>query len=388
MLIGGVMMVKVKSGIDNIDKYLNIFDGKRVGLITNPTGVNSEFKSTVDVMKEKTNLVALYGPEHGIRGDIQAGQKVGNYIDEKTGIQVYSLYGKNKKPSQEILSGIDVLAYDIQDVGARFYTYLYTMAYAMQSAAEFGKTFVVFDRPNPIGGEEVEGNILDTEYKSFVGLYPIPQRYGLTVGELAKFFNEEFKIGCDLVVVPIENWKRSMYYDETGLPFIMPSPNMPTIETSIVYTGTTIFEGTNISEGRGTTRPFEIIGAPWLDAFKLADDMNNMKMDGVHFRPVYFTPTFSKQKDLLCRGVELHITDRKVFKPVKAGISLFYKIREMSGDKLEIIKPYTKTGKHFIDYLTGCSYIRENKYDLKTVLDMWSREADEFKNTKKKYEIY
>lgn len=229
----------------------------------------------------------------------------------------------------------------------------------MQSAAEFGKTFVVFDRPNPIGGEEVEGNILDTEYKSFVGLYPIPQRYGLTVGELAKFFNEEFKIGCDLVVVPIENWKRSMYYDETGLPFIMPSPNMPTIETSIVYTGTTIFEGTNISEGRGTTRPFEIIGAPWLDAFKLADDMNNMKMDGVHFRPVYFTPTFSKQKDLLCRGVELHITDRKVFKPVKAGISLFYKIREMSGDKLEIIKPYTKTGKHFIDYLTGCSYIRK-----------------------------
>lgn len=388
MLIGGVMMVKVKLGIDNIDKYLNIFDGKRVGLITNPTGVNSEFKSTVDVMKEKTNLVALYGPEHGIRGDIQAGQKVGNYIDEKTGIQVYSLYGKNKKPSQEILSGIDVLAYDIQDVGARFYTYLYTMAYAMQSAAEFGKTFVVFDRPNPIGGEEVEGNILDTEYKSFVGLYPIPQRYGLTVGELAKFFNEEFKIGCDLVIVPIENWKRSMYYDETGLPFIMPSPNMPTIETSIVYTGTTIFEGTNISEGRGTTRPFEIIGAPWLDAFKLADDMNNMKMDGVHFRPVYFTPTFSKQKDLLCRGVELHITDRKVFKPVKAGISLFYKIREMSGDKLEIIKPYTKTGKHFIDYLTGCSYIRENKYDLETVLDMWSREAAEFKNTKKKYEIY
>lgn len=388
MLIGGVMMVKVKSGIDNIDKYLNIFDGKRVGLITNPTGVNSEFKSTVDVMKEKTNLVALYGPEHGIRGDIQAGQKVGNYIDEKTGIEVYSLYGKNKKPSKEILSGIDVLAYDIQDVGARFYTYLYTMAYAMQSAAEFGKTFVVFDRPNPIGGEAVEGNILDTEYKSFVGLYPIPQRYGLTVGELAKFFNEEFKIGCNLVVVPIENWKRSMYYDETGLPFIMPSPNMPTIETSIVYTGTTIFEGTNISEGRGTTRPFEIIGAPWLDAFKLADDMNNMKMDGVHFRPVYFTPTFSKQKDLLCRGVELHITDRKVFKPVKAGISLFYKIREMSGDKLEIIKPYTKTGKHFIDYLTGCSYIRENKYDLETVLDMWGREAAEFKNTKKKYEIY
>lgn len=381
-------MEKVKLGIDNIDKYLDVFEGKRAGLITNPTGVNSEFKSTIDIMKEKTNLTALYGPEHGIRGDIQAGEKVDNYVDEKTGIEVYSLYGSNKKPSKEMLENIDVLAFDIQDAGARFYTYIYTMAYAMESAAESGKTFVVFDRPNPIGGEEVEGNILNLEYKSFIGLYPITQRYGLTVGELAKLFNEEFKIGCELVVVPVENWCREMYYDETGLNFISPSPNLPTVDTAVVYTGTAIFEGTNISEGRGTTKPFELIGAPWLDAYKLSEAMNAMEIPGVFFRPVYFTPTFSKHNGQLCRGVQLHVRDRKVFKPIKAGLSLFYKIRELSGDKFEITPPFSEKGKNIIDYCTGGSYIRENKYDLNRVLEMWEKEALAFKNIKKKYEIY
>lgn len=381
-------MKKVKLGIDNIDKYLSIFEGKRVGLITNPTGVNSEFKSTIDIMNEKTNLTALFGAEHGIRGDIQAGEIVGNYKDDKTGILVYSLYGKNKKPTEEMQKDVDILVFDIQDVGVRCYTYLYTMAYAMESAAELGKTFVVFDRPNPIGGEIVEGNILDLEYKSFVGLYPITQRYGLTIGELAKLFNEEFKIGCDLAVIPMENWNRDMYYDETGLPFIWPSPNMPTIETELVYSGTTIFEGTNISEGRGTTKPFETIGAPWLNAYKLSDAMNEMGLDGVYFRPVCFTPTFSKQQGLLCRGVQLHVTDRNIFKPVKTGVSLFYKVREQSCSNFEIIPPYSKNGKNFIDYLTGNSYVRENKYDLNTVLEMWQKEALKFTNIKKKYEIY
>lgn len=381
-------MGKVKLGIDNIDKYLNIFEGKRVGLITNPTGVNSEFKSTIDIMDEKTNLKALFGAEHGIRGDIQAGEKVENYKDDKTGITVCSLYGSSKKPTYEMLKDIDILAFDIQDVGARFYTYLYTMAYAMQSAAEFNIKFVVFDRPNPLNGIDVEGNILDFEYKSFIGLYPITQRYGLTIGELAKLFNEEFKILCDLIVVPMENWNRNMYYHETGLPFIWPSPNMPTLETALVYTGTAIFEGTNISEGRGTTKPFETIGAPWLDAYKLSDAMNELGIEGVYFRPVCFTPTFSKQQGLLCKGVQLHVTDRKVFKPVKTGVSLFYKIRELSGGNLEITPPYSKNGKNFIDYCTGNSYVRKNKYDLNTVLEMWQKEALEFNNIKKKYEIY
>lgn len=381
-------MEKVKLGIDNIDKYLDIFYGKKVGLITNPSGVNGEFKSTIDIMREKTNLTALYGPEHGIRGDIQAGEKVDNYIDEKTGIQVYSLYGSNRKPSEEMLKDIDILAFDIQDAGARFYTYIYTMAYAMESAEKFGKTFVVFDRPNPIGGEKVEGNILNMEYKSFIGGYPITQRYGLTVGELARLFNEEFKIGCDLVVVPMENWHRDMYYDETGLSFISPSPNLPTVDTAVVYTGTAIFEGTNISEGRGTTRPFETIGAPWIDAYKLSEVMNAMDIPGVFFRPVYFTPTFSKHSGELCQGVQLHITNKKVFEPLKAGLSLFYSIRELSENKFEVTRPFKENSKNMLDYCTGDSYIRENKYDLETVLEIWKKEALIFKNIKKKYEIY
>lgn len=381
-------MVKVKTGIDNIDKYINLFEGKRVGLITNPTGIDSEFRSTIDILKEKTNLVALYSAEHGIRGDIQAGEKVENYIDEKTGIRVYSLYGKNKKPTYEILKDIDILVFDMQDVGARFYTYLYTMAYAMQSCSEFNLEFVVFDRPNPIGGEEVEGNILNKECSSFVGLYPITQRYGLTIGETARLFNEEFLIGCNLHIVPLEGWKRSMYFEETGLPFVMPSPNMPTIDTAIVYTGTTFFEGTNISEGRGTTKPFEIIGAPWLDAYKLSDVMNSLKLPGVNFRPIYFTPTFSKHSGELCKGVQLYVNDRASFKPVKTGLMLLYNIKEQSGEKFEFLKPFTEKSRSGMDYLTGCSYIVEGKYSIDEVVTMWEEEALKFKTIKEKYHIY
>lgn len=381
-------MEKVKLGIDTIDDNLEIFKGKKIGLITNPTGLNSAFKSTIDILNEKTNLVALYSPEHGIRGDVQAGETVENYIDEKSGVKVYSLYGKNKKPSYEILKDIDILAFDIQDVGSRFYTYIYTMAYAMQSCKEFNKTFVVFDRPNPIGGQEVEGNILNEEFSSFIGLYPITQRHGLTVGEIARLFNMEFNIECELIVVPMTGWKRNMYFENTGLRWIMPSPNMPTVDTTIVYNGTCIFEGTNISEGRGTTKPFEMVGAPWIDAYKLSDAMNEMNLPGVIFRPVYFTPTFSKHSGELCRGVQLHITDRECFKPVLVGVSLLYKIRELSGDKFEFLAPFSENGKPFIDYNVGESYIRENKYKLNEIIEMWEMEAIKFKGIKEKYHIY
>ena len=379
---------KVKLGIDNIENCAGLFQGKRVGLITNPTGLSSDFKSTIDILKEHTELKALYSPEHGIRGDIQAGEKVDNYIDEKSGVTVYSLYGKNKKPTYEILKDIDVLAFDIQDVGSRFYTFIYTMAYAMQSSREFGKTFVVFDRPNPIGGGDVEGNILEEEFKSFIGLYPITQRYGLTIGELAKMFNEEFKIGCDLKIIPMTGWKRNMYFEDTGLNWVMPSPNMPTINTAFVYNGTCLFEGTNISEGRGTTIPFEVVGAPWLDAYKLADKMNELGMPGVKFRPVYFTPTFSKHSGKLCRGVQLHVTDRKTFNSVNAGLSLLYVVKEMSGDKFEYIEPFSKNGKPIFDYNTGCSYVKEGKYSLDGLIGMWEVEARKFKDIKQKYHIY
>lgn len=381
-------MGKVKLGIDNIDRYMDIFENKKVGLITNPTGMDSNFNSTIDLLNERANLVVLYSPEHGVRGDIQAGEMVDNYVDENTGLNVYSLYGKNKRPSYDMLKNIDVLVFDIQDVGSRFYTYLYTMAYAMESCKKFNKIFVVLDRPNPIGGEEVEGNILDVNYKSFIGLYPITQRYGLTIGELALLFNKEFKIGCDLRAIKMEGWERDMYFEDTNLPWIMPSPNIPTIDTALIYSGTCIFEGTNISEGRGTTKPFEIIGAPWLNPYKIAEEINAMNLPGVRFRPVYFTPTFSKHKGDLCKGVQIHITNRKEFKPVRTGLSLLFKIKEQSKDKFEFSPPYTEFGKHMIDYNTGGSSVREGKATLQQLISIWDEDRRKFTNIKEAYHIY
>lgn len=381
-------MVKVKLGIDQIEQYKQLFDGKRVGLITNPTGVNSELESTIDILSKATNLVALYSPEHGVRGDIQAGEKVEDYIDEKTGIKVYTLYGKNKKPSEEMLKDIDVLAIDIQDVGSRLYTYLYTMAYCMQSCQAYGKDFVVFDRPNPIGGEEVEGNLVKEGFTSFVGLYPIPYRHGLTIGEIAKYFNEVFHIGCSLKVVPMEGWKRSMSFEETGLTWILPSPNMPTVDTAFVYNATCIFEGTNISEGRGTTKPFEFVGAPWVDAYKLADTLNAKGLEGVIFRPCYFTPTFSKHKDTLCKGVQVHVQDRKAFQAIKVALHLLHEIKLQNPEKFEYTPPYSEKGKPMMDYNTGSDYIRTHDFIPDEVYEEWQKEGNVFKKLKEQYHLY
>ena len=351
---------QVKLGIDNLDKNLSIFEGKRVGLITNTSGMDSNFKSSIDVLYEKTNLTTLFAAEHGIRGNAQAGDNVGNEVDEVTGLPVHSLYGSTKKPTPEMLENVDIVAYDMQDVGARFYTYINTLAYAMEACAENNKTFVVFDRPNPIGGE-VQGNLLNPDFSSFVGMYPIVQRYGMTVGEYAKFINEEFNINCKLEVVEMEGWTRDMYYDETGLnTWVMPSPNMPTLTTSIVYTGTCVFEGTNVSEGRGTTRPFELIGAPWIEPMDLSNKLNSLGLPGVKFRAASFTPTFSKYsasdtanyptgKNQVCGGVQVYVTDRDNFNAVKTGYAMLYTIRDMYPDKFQ----YLST--NFIDKLTGNS---------------------------------
>jgi uncharacterized protein YbbC (DUF1343 family) len=287
-----------------------------------------------------------------------------------------------------MLQDIDVLVIDIQDVGSRLYTYLYTMAYCMQSCAQYGKTFVVFDRPNPLGGEVVEGNLIQEGFTSFVGLYPIPYRYGLTIGETAAFFQSEFQIQCDLHVIPMSGWKRDMFYEDTGLPWILPSPNMPTVDTAFVYNSTCIFEGTNVSEGRGTTKPFEFVGAPWLDANRLADTMNGYCLAGVLFRPVYFTPTFSKHTNDLCKGVQLHITDRKSFHPVETGLYLLKTVKDQSGDNFHYLEPYTASGKPMIDYNTGSDYIRTHDFSVSEVNDIWRAQAKEFSLKKEKYHIY
>lgn len=377
---------KVRLGIDNIDSQLGFFSGKRVGLITNATGMNSRFESTVDVLKAKTNLTALYSPEHGIRGAVPAGDTVGGMTDKKTGLPVYSLYGSTKKPTPDMLKDVDILAFDIQDVGSRPYTYIYTMAYAMQAAKETGKQFVVFDRPNPIGGIEVEGGLVRPEFTSFVGLYPIPYRHGLTVGELARLFNQKFGIGCDLTVIPMTGWKRSMYFADTGLPWVMTSPNIPTPETALVYPATGLFGSTNVSEGVGTTRPFDFTGAAWLDGDVLAKAMNDLALPGVFFRPASFMPQFGKYKGQTCKGVQLHITDPKAFKPLKTGLMLLSVIQQQGGDQFGFA--YSDGQAEMFDLIVGDNVLRLGRYSTEELLAMWEQEAKDFKEMSKEFYLY
>ena len=381
----------MKPAIDNLEAHSSILNGKKIGLITNQTGVTSSFEPTINLLHKNFNLIKLFAPEHGVRGDLQAGIMLEGYTDNATSLPVISLYGANRRPSAENLADVDILAFDIQDVGSRFYTYLYTMAYAMQSCAENNKKFVIFDRPNPLNADTVEGNILNTEYKSFIGLYPIPQRYGLTIGECAKMFNEEFDINCDLEVIPITNYDRKKHM--TNEHWVLPSPNIPTIETCFTFNATCIFEGTNVSEGRGTATPFNTIGAPWINAQELADILNNENLPGVHFRAHHFTPikyhpTLSKYPGELCNGVYLHLLDCAAFQPIKTGLTVLYKIREKYEGHFAFNPPFTNDGRPMIDYNTGDKYIREGKLSLNKVLEIYEQDAMAFKKIKQKYHIY
>lgn len=379
---------KVELGVETLFReHKNLLKGKRVGLITNPTGVDSELRSSVDLFAEDPDieLTALYGPEHGVRGDAQAGDKVDYYIDEKTGLPVYSLYGDTRKPTPEMLKNVDILVFDIQDVGARFYTYIYTMAYAMEAAKEQGIPFVVLDRPNPLGGEVVEGPVLEEKYSSFVGKYPIPLRHGMTVGELAQLFNKEFGIGADLTVVKMKKWKRSFDYDETNLPFVMPSPNMPTLETAFVYPGTGLIEGTNVSEGRGTTKPFELLGAPFINGTELSEKLNNLHLDGVKFRAASFMPSFSKHSGQLSHGVQVYVTDREKYQSVETGLHIVKTIHDLYGEEFS----FNKSGN--FDLLIGNSWVREELEkgtDVEDIIAKWQKNTKAFKKIRKQYLLY
>lgn len=378
----------VKSGIDKLDDYLYLFENKRVGLITNPTGINSEFISSIDLFYRKTNLQALFSCEHGVRANNQAGQKFASYIDDKTGVTVHSLYGKSKKPSKEMMDSIDIIACDILDVGSRFYTFIYTLAYMMIACKEYGKPIVVFDRPNPCNADTVEGTILDLKYRSFIGYYPIVQRHGMTIGEIAKLFNEEYGIGCDLTVVTMEGYDRKMYYEDTGMLWIMPSPNFPTIETSITYNSTCIFEGTNIEEGRGTTAPFQLVGAPFIDPYKYAEALNDLKLPAVYFRPAYFRPTFSKYPNIDCAGVEVHVLDRNKYEAVKVGFAMLQIIRDMYPNEFEITPPY-KEGMHtMLAFNIANEKIINNQMPLNEQFKLIEEDTKKFKEIRKKYLLY
>jgi len=354
---------RVRTGLEELLKHPSRIKGARVGLIANPTAVTPDLTHAALHLKrlKGPRLVALFGPEHGVFANAQDLEEVGDLKDPKTGLRVWSLYGTTRVPTRTMLLGIDVLIFDIQDVGSRYYTFIYTMLHAMQACAAHGVRLIVLDRPNPIGGRCVQGNLLDPRFLSFVGMHPLAVRHGMTVGELALMFADELDLSLDLEVIPMENYRRGMDYEDTGLPWVLPSPNMPTVDTAYVYPGGCLIEGTNLSEGRGTTRPFHLIGAPWLDPWKLAEDLRRADLPGLGFRPCYFTPTFQKHAGVLCGGVEVHLTDRRKIDAFYAYLVIIEKARAQDKTKFEWRKPPYEYEfiKPPIDILCGTSDVRE-----------------------------
>lgn len=317
--------MSVRPGIEVLlSKRMKSIAGARIGAVVHPASVLPDLRHTADALFhcKDCQLVSLFGPQHGARGEKQDNMIESEfYRDPDTGLPVYSLYGETRRPTGDMLKDVDVLIYDLQDAGTRVYTFIHTMAYCMEACAVSGKRMMVLDRPNPINGRQIEGNLLDPEYRSFVGLHPIPMRHGMTAGEMALLFNSEFGINCDLTVVEMEGWQRDCWFDQTGLPWVQPSPNLPTLDSAIVYPGSVLVEGTCLSEGRGTTRPFELIGAPFIDSRTYAERLNGLKLPGVWFRPAYFQPTFQKWAGKMCGGVQVHVRDRERFEPYLSGIA-------------------------------------------------------------------
>jgi uncharacterized protein YbbC (DUF1343 family) len=332
--------------------------GQRVGLVTNPTGVLPDFSSNVDVLLDAgVRITALFGPEHGVRASAPDGKPVASDHDGRTSLPVFSLYGTDKRPTAAMTGNVDTFLYDIQDVGARFYTYIWTLSHVMEAAKEMGKRVVVLDRPNPLGGLRMEGGLLDERFESLVGRWPIPLRYSLTIGELAKWFN--LRVSCDLTVVPMEGWQRHMWYDETGLPWVPPSPGMPTIDVATVYPGACLFEGTTMSEGRGTTMPFLWTGAPWIDGDLWARNLNRLGLPGVRFRAVAFTPTTSKHEGLECFGVQTHVTDRDAYLPVRTALHMLLTARRLAPVEFNWLPSSWEGHPPHVDLLAGGPTVRE-----------------------------
>ena len=368
-----------------------LIEGKRVGLITNHSGVDRNMRHAIELLSHTpgVKLTALFAPEHGIRGMAEAGDKVGDGIDQRSGVPIYSLYGAVRRPTPEMLQNVDVLIYDIQDVGVRFYTFISTLGECMTAAAERGIPFILLDRPNVLGDTAIEGRMLDiARFKSFVGAYLIPIRYGWTLGELAGFIKDNIKkdLGkeLELTVVKMKNWKRAMWYDQTGLSWIPPSPNIPSLAAATVYPGMCLIEGTNVSEGRGTTLPFEMIGAPWIDGYKLADEMNALKLPGVLFRPVSFTPTFSKFQGQGCQGLQVHVTDRNRFQAVRTALHVLSTIRKDYPTQFQ-------WRENSIDRLSGSDEVRkaiDQETPVDTILASWEDGLKAFDALRKRYFLY
>ncbi|MFE9021555.1 exo-beta-N-acetylmuramidase NamZ domain-containing protein [Streptomyces sp. NPDC007808] len=380
---------RLRTGFENLaaDGYARL-SGERVGIVTNPTGITRDARHIVDVMHadDRVNLVAVFGPEHGFRGTAQAGGSEGRYDDPATGLPVYDTYLKSGQPLADIFtaSGVDTVVFDIQDVGARFYTYIWTLYDCMEAARLAGKRLVVLDRPNPVTGRSAQGPVLHKEFASFVGRQPVSQAHGMTVAELARLFNGEFLAApVPLETVRMSGWRRSDFYDASGLPWVPPSPNMPTPETALVYSGTCLFEGTNLSEGRGTTRPFELLGAEGVDG-RWAAAANRLELPGVRFREAYFTPTFSKFQGRTVGGVQIHVHDRAAYDPVRTGIALLVTAKECFGG-------FGWRSDNWIDKLTGSARVRtmiDAGANTDEVVAGWQQELAAFRRMRGEYLLY
>ena len=378
---------QVLSGIDRIAQYGHLLKGRRIGLMTNPTGVDRQLKSTIDILHRGYGLSALFACEHGVRGDRQAGEQFDSYTDPDTSITVYSVYGKNQRMTPEMVDAFDILVFDIQDVGVRFYTYLYSLAYAMEACAQAGKPVLVLDRINPLGGVRHGGTILDLKFRSFVGDYQLPTRLGMTIGEFARYVKAYLKLDLDLTVAPLQGWQRRMYLDDTDLPWVAPSPNCPTLMAALVYVGTCIFEGTNLSEGRGTTQPFELIGAPFINAKELERHMAKEPLPGLHFRAASFQPVFSKHQGALCHGVQVHITDREQADSILGALKLLDAVRQLYPEDIEFIS-WDGGQTHSLDKLLGTDLYRAGKMDGQRLLDYFAPQVRAFREALAPHLLY
>ncbi len=385
------------TGLDLVEKlWPKDLKGARIGLVAHPASVDRGLRHATTLLNKskKNRITALFGPQHGILGQTQDNMiEWDGFRDPATNIPVYSLYGKTRKPTHEMLSNIDALVIDLQDVGARYYTFIWTLELCMQACQELGKTVIVLDRPNPINGTATEGPVLEPEFASFVGLRPLPVRHGMTIGELGAYLQNAFHPGLDYRVIPMQGWKRKTWFDQTGLPWVLPSPNMPTLDTALVYPGMCLLEATNISEGRGTTRPFEIFGAPFIHAETLVSVLKEFKLPGVVFRPLSFQPTFQKHANTLCNGAQIHVTDREKFRPFKTGVAILkaihntypreFKWKEPPYEYEEVLLP--------IDILAGTDRLRkdiESWADLGSMETWWKEEAKAFEKIRKTHLLY
>jgi uncharacterized protein YbbC (DUF1343 family) len=388
----------IKTGIDVlIENNFSPLTGKRVGLITNPTGVTNTLVSTVDIFAraKELKLVALYGPEHGVRGDVVAGGRIESYTDSATGIPVFSLYGKTQKPTPEMLKGVDVLVYDIQDIGSRSYTYINTMAVAMEAAAENNVDFVVLDRPNPLTGNRIEGNILDVKYKSFVGMFPIPYVYGMTCGELATLLNGEGwlegGVACRLTVIKMKGWNRSMWWEDTGLEWVPTSPHIPNAVTALFYAGTGILgELDAVSIGVGYTLPFQLVGTSWIDASRFAQALNAKKIAGVYFRSISYRPFYAAMQGKQVSGVQIYILDREKVNLVNLQLHIIQVMNELYPAK-SIFELSDASRNQMFDKVMGTDAVRlalEKKAPVEEIVSHWNKDIESFRSIRKKYLLY